>query len=76
METTTEFKKINIWSLVGMINHHFVYWPGHLNVKIFPQWFKDKVKQKYEEFYPWLEENWEMSGAPSKEKIYECKLWY
>ena len=64
------FKKINIWPFgAGMINYHFVYWPGHLNVKIFPQWFKDEVKRKYEEFYPWLEENWEMSGAPSKEKF-------
>ena len=55
-----------------MLNYHYVYWPGQLNVKVFPQWFKDKVKQKYEEFYPWLEENWEMSGAPSKEKFIDA----
>ncbi len=62
------FKKINIWPFgAGMINYHFVYWPPQLNVKVLPQWFKEKVKQKYEEFYPWLEENWELSGAPSKE---------
>ena len=47
------FKKINIWPFgAGMINYHFVYWPGHLNVKVLPQWMKNKVKQKYEEFYP------------------------
>ena len=64
------FKKINIWPFgAGMINYHFVYWPGHLNVKVLPQWFKDQVKQKYEEFYPWLEENWQLSGAPSKEEF-------
>ena len=64
------FKKINIWPFgAGMINYHFVYWPGHLNVKILPQWFKDQVKQKYENFYPWLEQNWQISGAPSKEEF-------
>ena len=64
------FKKINIWPFgAGMINYHFVYWPGHLNVKVLPQWMKNKVKQKYEDFYPWLEENWQLSGAPSKEEF-------
>ena len=62
------FKKVNIWPFgAGMLNYHFVYWPGHLNVKIFPQWFKDKVKAKYDSFYPWLEENWHLTGAPDKE---------
>ena len=59
----------------GMINYHFVYWPGHLNVKVLPQWMKDKVKQKYEDFYPWLEENWQLSSILQR-RIYECKLWY
>ena len=67
------FKKINIWPFgAGMINYHFVYWPPQLNVKVLPQWFKEKVKQKYEEFYPWLEENWKLSGAPSKEAFLEA----
>ena len=51
----------------GGVNYHFVYWPPHLNVKIFPQWFKEKVKSKYEDFYPWWEENWE-KGVPSWHK--------
>jgi len=46
-----------------------VYWPGQLNVKSLPQWFKNKTKEKYEAFYPWLEENWKLSGAPSKEEF-------
>jgi hypothetical protein len=67
------FKKINVWPFgAGMINYHFVYWPPQLNVKVLPQWFKEKVKQKYEEFYPWLEENWKLSGAPSKEAFLEA----
>lgn len=62
------FKKINQWPFgAGMINYHFVYHPAHLNVKILPQWFKNKCEKKYEDFYPWLEDNWELSGAPSKE---------
>ena len=67
------FKKINIWPLgAGMINYHFVYWPPHLNVKSLPQWFKDKTKQKYEEFYPWLESNWQLSGAPDKDTFMDA----
>ena len=67
------FKKINIWPFgAGMINYHFVYWPPQLNVKVLPQWFKEQVKQKYEEFYPWLEENWKLSGAPTKEEFMEA----
>jgi len=59
------FKKINRWPFgAGLINFHFVYHPAHLNVKVLPQWFKDKTQEKYEEFYPWLEDNWQLSGAP------------
>lgn len=62
------FKKINVWPFgAGMINYHFVYWPAHLNVRVFPDEFKQKIKDKYESFYPWLEENWHLTNAPSKE---------
>ena len=55
------FKKINIWPLgAGGINYHFVYWPAFLNVKVLPEWFKDECYRKYEEFIPWLEENWQL----------------
>jgi len=49
------FKKINPWPLgAGLINFHLVYHPAFLNVKVLPLWFKEKVKEKYEEFYHWL----------------------
>ncbi|HRO67233.1 MAG TPA: twitch domain-containing radical SAM protein [Pseudobdellovibrionaceae bacterium] len=52
------FKKINPWPLgAGMINFHLVYHPAHLNVKVLPPEFKDRVARKYEEFYVWLREN-------------------
>lgn len=55
------FKKINPWPLSsGMINYHLVYHPAHLNVKVFPKSFKRKVEEHYEEFYPWLEKNWNL----------------
>ena len=78
------FKKINIWSFgAGMINYPILcIGLGHLNVKVLPQWMKDKVKQKYEDFYPWLEENWQLTDNPSKEEfmnasygIKDCKAW-
>jgi len=54
------FHKINMWPFgAGMINYHFVYHPPHLNVKVLPEWFKEACRKKYEEFYPWIEENWE-----------------
>ena len=61
---TQGFKKINMWPFgAGGINYHFVYHPPHLNVKTLPEWFKDEVERKYEEFIPWWEENWEL-GIP------------
>ena len=51
----------------GGINYHFVYHPPHLNVKVLPNWFKDEVERKYEDFIPWWEENWE-KGVPSWHK--------
>ena len=62
------FKKINMWPFgAGGVNYHFVYHPPHLNVKVLPEWFKAEVRKKYEEFYPWWEENWEL-GVPSWHK--------
>jgi hypothetical protein len=54
----------------GGINYHFVYWPAYLNVKALPQNFKEQCQQKYEEFYPWWEKNWEL-GVPKwhKDKV-------
>ena len=56
------FDKINMWPFgAGGINYHFVYHPAHLNVKVLPAWFKQKCREKYQEFYPWWEDNWELS---------------
>jgi len=56
------FDKINMWPFgAGGINYHFVYHPAHLNVKVLPAWFKQKCREKYEQFYPWWEDNWELS---------------
>ena len=58
------FNKVNMWPFgAGGINYHFVYHPPHLNVKVLPKWFKAEVRKKYEEFYPWWEQNWE-KGIP------------
>ena len=57
-----KFNKINMWPFgAGGINYHFVYHPAHLNVKVLPAWFKAKCREKYKQFYPWWEENWELS---------------
>ena len=62
------FNKINMWPFgAGGVNYHFVYWPGHLNVKVLPKWFKEKCREKYEAWYPWWEKNWE-KGVPSWHK--------
>ena len=62
------FDKVNMWPFgAGGVNYHFVYHPPHLNVKILPKWFKKQCRKKYEEFYPWWEENWEL-GIPAWHK--------
>ena len=61
-------KKTNMWPFgAGGINYHFVYWPGHLNVKMLPREFLDKCEEHYEEFIEWWKENWEL-GIPSWHK--------
>jgi hypothetical protein len=65
---TSNLKKTNMWPFgAGGINYHFVYWPGHLNVKILSDEFLDKTEAKYEEFIKWWKENWEL-GVPSWHK--------
>lgn len=65
---TQGFKKVNMFPFgAGGINYHFVYHPPHLNVKVLPKWFKAECRKKYEEFYPWWEENWEL-GVPTWHK--------
>lgn len=55
------FKKINMHPQDGGgIAFHFVYLPPHLNVKVLPKWFKKKVREKYEQFIPWWEQNWHL----------------
>ena len=66
---TQKFKKINMWPFgAGGINHHFVYWPGHINVKVLPKWFKEECRKKYQDFYPWWKENHHL-GIPSWHKV-------
>jgi hypothetical protein len=67
-KTEQQFHKINMWPFgAGMINYHFVYHPPHLNVKVLPNWFKKEVRNKYDEFYKWMESNW-------KKCIPDCHL--
>lgn len=62
------FKLFNKWpDGGGLIDNHLAYWPPQLNVKALPEWYKNDVESIYEEFYPWLKENWHLSGAPDKE---------
>lgn len=58
------FKKINPWPLgAGLVNFHLVYHPAFLNVKVLPQWFKEQTRDKYEEFYEWLKDNYRSDDA-------------
>ena len=46
-----------------MIDLHLAYWPPQLNVKALPKWYKAEVKEKFDEFIPWLEENWRLCNG-------------
>ena len=58
----------------GMIDLHLAYWPPQLNCKVLPKWFKRDVTDKFEEFYPWLEENWKKCNGVEVENI-DFKEW-
>ena len=58
----------------GMIDLHLAYWPPQLNCKVLPKWFKQDVTDKFEEFYPWLEENWKKCNGVENENI-DFKKW-
>ena len=69
-----DWKLLNSWPKGGgVFDCHLAYWPPQLNCKALPQWFKDDITKKYEEFYPWMEENWWRSGAPDKESFINNK---
>jgi hypothetical protein len=56
-----DFVKLNMYpDSGGGVDFHFVYLPPHLNVKVLPASFKQKVREKFESFYPWWEQNWKL----------------
>jgi MoaA/NifB/PqqE/SkfB family radical SAM enzyme len=71
-----EFKKINRWPLgAGGINMHFAYWPPQLNVKVLPASVKKIITEKYEnEFYPWIDENWNKFTGVAEDNISKEKF--
>jgi len=72
---TQGFKKLNSWPHgCGTISMHLGYHPPHLNVKVLPKEFKTEIEKRYEEFYVWLEDNWELAlGAPSQKEFVEAE---
>ena len=66
----SNFKLLNKWpDGAGMFNCHLAYWPPQLNVKALPDWYKNEVEEDLDELCEWLEENWQLSGAPDKESF-------
>jgi len=52
-----KYKKINKYPAgAGLINFHLVYLPLFFNVKVLPQWFKNKTELKFEMLYAELQE--------------------
>lgn len=70
------FKKINKWPLgAGGINMHFAYWPPQLNVKVLPEHVKKEITESYQnDFYPWIEENWEKFTGVKELNISKSKF--
>ena len=65
-----DFKKFNAWpNGAGMINWHLAYWPPQLNVKVLPAWAKQMVRDKFEEFFVWLEDHWQEVTGVSRANV-------
>ena len=67
----TEISKVlkDTPGVVDVLNISLVNKTGGRYSNVFMNLVKNKTKEKYEAFYPWLEENWKLSGAPSKEEF-------
>lgn len=64
------FRKFNPWPYgAGMINWHLAYWPPQLNVKVLPAWAKRRVRERFEEFFSWLDGNWHLATGASEQGI-------
>lgn len=70
----SKFKKLNEWpNGAGLWSCHLAYWPPQLNVKVLPEWFKEEVEVELLDLCHWLEDNWELSGAPDKKSFMDSE---
>jgi hypothetical protein len=54
------FKKINSTKRRPVITHHVAHHPKHLNIRVLPNEMKQKITERFREFYEWAkQENFE-----------------
>lgn len=51
------FNRINPSAAKPIITHHVAHHPKHLNVRVLPDEFKQKVTRKFEDFLIWINDN-------------------
>lgn len=64
------FRKFNTWpNGAGLINWHLAYWPPQLNVKVLPPEYKRLVEDRYERFYTWMADNWQLATGVERNNV-------
>lgn len=53
----SDFKKINSSAIKPIITYHVAHNPPHLNIRVLPDQYKDRVTQKFENFVQWVKDN-------------------
>lgn len=54
---SSEFKKINSTKRRPIVTYHVAHHPMHLNIRVLPDEYKQKLTAKFNEFVSWVEEN-------------------
>ena len=50
------FEKINSSSIKPILTHHVAHNPPHLNIRVLPDKYKDRITQKFENFVQWCKD--------------------
>ena len=67
-----KFKRVNNTKIRPLLTTHLLHTPDFLNIRLLPQSYKKLVENKFNSFFPWLEE-WSRKSSLSEKKSEHLK---